>query len=1108
MLKCIVYFLGLVLCCLPLQAKPKMVVVLAEQEYYTEETLPHFMNQTCADYFDIDYVIYDQENRHSLKGLDKVVEADLLVLSTWRLALPKQDLQIIRDYMKTVKPVYVLRTSTHGFSLRPTQEVPKGSDQWPEFDREILGCYYNGHDSSAYMTDVHLGEKKHPIIKKINPFSVRSWLYRVSPIEKDCEVLLWGSVRGGDKEPLAWTRIRESGGKVFCTTMGHHEDFLSKEFQTILYRSLHWCIDRDVSDEKFECRFFNDYLEEKITCVGATFDARKKNDGLHPKNISSRTLWIRAGHEHHIAFDTDLLRPAYIWKGEGLTQIGMAHGSYNLETWSKKAKFGESHLPSPIGEVMMSMPLVAGVDSGASRWQDPREKLKDENQLSHGPLPVKLGKYKGLYRTDKGSVLSYEIKGVSVLEQYKSKVHNGMEILERSMALKKVEEQLVFHLGQRPYKKMKTTPRKVTYELQDGDYFSVLLSDNQGVQFVEHEKGLDVQLNSKGNVEFSIYYIFHNEGISDLNIANSSIDLTPSRKLWKEEIEVKSRRESEDTSAFVQEEIPLPYMNEDRRNIRAADVAFFKDGSGAVVTFDGDVWLFRESKPKVFVWKRYAAGLHEPQGIAIRDEQVFVFDRQGLVRLHDLNKDGEADYHENYCDLMIQTSETREFSMGLELLSDGSFVVAKGGQRTHTLNPHAGAIIKISADGKKVQKLAGGFREPYIGIDAKTDAVFASDQQGHWIPTTPFHDVQENGHYGFIPPLVKTEEPDYVRPNLYIPHPVLQSGAGIIKVHSKAMKSFNERILYLGYCKPVMGVIDYHSKQKNQSAFYTVDESFDFPLLKAAQNPKDGLIYLTGFQIWGSKAKKLSGLCRIKPSKKHAFPLGSSVYKEGIRIDFPEKIQSESVLPVAFKLERWNYLRSPKYGSGYYNLKGDPGKEPVLFSSLTLSHDRKSVFIAVPQMEESMQLGVSYSLVSEKGHALKGEIYTTPKALGDQVFKSKDFPKIDFKALAIKFESSEPKEASVQFGKSVIERVGCMGCHSTTEKRDGRNGPPWKGLFASKRKIKGGSKLVADENYLKESILSPMAKVSEGYEPTMPPYAGLLSEVELDSIILFLKSIK
>jgi len=82
----------------------------------------------------------------------------------------------------------------------------------------------------------------------------------------------------------------------------------------------------------------------------------------------------------------------------------------------------------------------------------------------------------------------------------------------------------------------------------------------------------------------------------------------------------------------------------------------------------------------------------------------------------------------------------------------------------------------------------------------------------------------------------------------------------------------------------------------------------------------------------------------------------------------------------------------------------------------------------------------------------------------------------------------------------------CKSCHSL----DGSRvvGPTWKGLYGAKREFSDGSSVDADENYLRESILNPAAKIVKGYPPAMPPYAGQLSDDEITQLIEYMKVVK
>ncbi len=94
---------------------------------------------------------------------------------------------------------------------------------------------------------------------------------------------------------------------------------------------------------------------------------------------------------------------------------------------------------------------------------------------------------------------------------------------------------------------------------------------------------------------------------------------------------------------------------------------------------------------------------------------------------------------------------------------------------------------------------------------------------------------------------------------------------------------------------------------------------------------------------------------------------------------------------------------------------------------------------------------------------------------------------------------------SVETGKKIYTQM-CSACHSL----DGSKmiGPSWKGIFGTKREFVSGASVDADENYIRESIENPNAKIVKGFAPQMASFSGLLSEKEMGSIIEFIKSLK
>ncbi|HEY3061436.1 MAG TPA: cytochrome c oxidase subunit II [Chloroflexota bacterium] len=86
-------------------------------------------------------------------------------------------------------------------------------------------------------------------------------------------------------------------------------------------------------------------------------------------------------------------------------------------------------------------------------------------------------------------------------------------------------------------------------------------------------------------------------------------------------------------------------------------------------------------------------------------------------------------------------------------------------------------------------------------------------------------------------------------------------------------------------------------------------------------------------------------------------------------------------------------------------------------------------------------------------------------------------------------------------GAALFRKYGCVDCHAT-----GR-APNLAGVFGQPVSLADGSTVVADENYVRESIVSPGAKVVFGYQPIMPSFAGAVSDQELVELLAYVKSI-
>lgn len=99
--------------------------------------------------------------------------------------------------------------------------------------------------------------------------------------------------------------------------------------------------------------------------------------------------------------------------------------------------------------------------------------------------------------------------------------------------------------------------------------------------------------------------------------------------------------------------------------------------------------------------------------------------------------------------------------------------------------------------------------------------------------------------------------------------------------------------------------------------------------------------------------------------------------------------------------------------------------------------------------------------------------------------------------------STELSEAARR-GKSTFSSVGCIACHVQGAVNVG---PSLHGVWGATQELNDGSLIVADEAYMRESILNPHARIVKGYQPVMPPYGAMLTDEQLENILAYLEAI-
>lgn len=846
------------------------------------------------------------------------------------------------------------------------------------------------------------------------------------------------------------------------------------------------------------------WLEPDFPFISSILDARREGVGEH--NLSSRGIILKLDHDCWACFDPDLLRVSAIWRGKGVTANALAPGSY-LDA-GRKTPGGQFPAPQFDGKLWLGNGLFPGWQSSEKvSMKDPREPAPSAEEVGRGPVPEEIGRFNAVRLVKNGVVLEYNASGADVREWWQASEHDGRPVVERHISVSAAKRPLLLVLGAKMNGPSQEIEAGVTVtggaELLDDDELWI-------AKVPAHEK----------TASFCITFCDEHAAPA---IQPREISTEAAAVRWPQQA-VSKIKPSTSKDAYVIDHIDLPNDNPWKRAVRISDIQFMADGTGVGVTLDGDVWLIRglDTASGPVTWKRFASGLHEPMTCAIRDGQIFVFDRNGIWKLRDTNADGEADVHELFSNCFAQTADMREFPSTLRNAPGGEFVIAKGGQEATTIGKHNGSVLRISADGKKASVLGYGFRQPSIGVNPRTGLVTSSDQEGQYIPSTPLHIVKDHQFYGFLSdklPVEKYPAP-IADPVTWMPHAVNSSAMSQVWLFDAKMGPLNDTMVQICFNKPELLSILWNERGKRpQAAVVSIADAFDFPPLNGSVNPKDGQLYLAGFQVigWGNTLDTLAGLCRVRHTgAPSTLPREIVPMANGVLLRFDVALDAKKAAdPASYSLGTWGYQRAHTYGSAQYKADGSTGIDWLTPSSAYLSRDGKAVFIGVPGMKPVMQLRIGWSIASADGAAMAQNAYTTPYELAAFDAKKEGFGdiRVDLTPRAAAAQVAGP--VSIEEGLRLSQMLGCVACHSVKDQDLFKIGPKWNKLFGAKRdyldeKRKKGS-VVVDDAYIRESILQPAAKRHADFaksEYAMPSYAGVLTDSQLESLVLYIKSLK
>ncbi|MCB0355694.1 MAG: cytochrome c oxidase subunit II [Bdellovibrionales bacterium] len=210
--------------------------------------------------------------------------------------------------------------------------------------------------------------------------------------------------------------------------------------------------------------------------------------------------------------------------------------------------------------------------------------------------------------------------------------------------------------------------------------------------------------------------------------------------------------------------------------------------------------------------------------------------------------------------------------------------------------------------------------------------------------------------------------------------------------------------------------------------------------------------------------------------------------------------------------QKWNWDFLYKSGKKSSGLMVVPVNTPIklIITSRDVLH---SFFVPAFRIKQDAVPGRYTKLWFKAEHEGNYQVFCTEfcgKDHSNMMAKIKVVPKEEFE----EWLQDNPYKglAAADIGQKVYA-AKCMACHQTTPEQSASIAPSFKGLFGKSRNFADGSSLSADENYIRESILNPKAKIvkrvaGEAFSPIMPAFAGQLSDEEIMGLIEYMKSLK
>jgi azurin/sugar lactone lactonase YvrE len=443
---------------------------------------------------------------------------------------------------------------------------------------------------------------------------------------------------------------------------------------------------------------------------------------------------------------------------------------------------------------------------------------------------------------------------------------------------------------------------------------------------------------------------------------------------WPQWIETRGTLGTE--RPFATDTLTIPWDNPHGTLFFITAHDFLPDGTAAIATMTGEVWLVRgiDERLEKLRWKRFATGLHQPLGVKIVGDGLYVQGRDQITRLHDLNGDDEADFYECVTNAMFTSPGGHDYSVGLEADAQGRWYFASAEQ----------GVVRITGR-DRLDVLGTGFRNPNgLGLSPDAKFITTSVQEGDWTPASAICQIEiganEGAHFGAGGPKNGTHEP----PLLYLPRgednstssqtflgdtawPALRGAGNLVHLSSGGGSAWLVMRQKVG--------------ARWQAGAFKLSGNFDAGPQAARFHPRDGHLYVNGMNGWGTYTPMDGCFQRVRFTGGVPVPVACEVRANGVLVRFDTPLDAALAADAANHFAQcWNYQYSAAYGSPEYSLRypDSRGHDPIEIRSTPVLDGRRLLFLELPQLQPASQIHLHIRVTAERAH----DLFLTAHALG------------------------------------------------------------------------------------------------------------------------------